>query len=166
MRLTIFGKSTIIVNKKSDHDCVQFKNGQIVVNSCKESISSLLRNFLADLLYSQLFKIYDRVKKEDRFELFGNLDFEVVNGIDGKKQRVAKLKGNKILVSLKAVAMPKSALKYMVVHELAHIHTKRHSTKFWKVVEIIYPGYNRGKQSLIRRKDFIQTPFIANETKR
>jgi hypothetical protein len=135
-----------------------------VVSSCKESISSLLRNFLADLLYSQLYRIYDRVKKEDRFELFGNLDFEVVDSIDGKRQRVAKLKGNKILVNSKTVALPRSALKYVVVHEVAHIFNKTHSKKFWKVMETIYPGYKKGEKALIKHKDFYKTtpipPFL------
>lgn len=142
--------------KKSDHDSVEFKNGEIAVSSCKESASSLLREFLTDLLHFQLYKIYDGIKKEDRFELFGNLDFQIVENIDRKKQRVAKLKGNKILVNSKAVALPRSALKYVVVHELAHIYTKRHSRKFWKVMETIYPSYKRGEQSLVKHKDFFE----------
>jgi len=102
--------------------------------------------------------------KEERFDLFGNLDFEVTENIDGKKQRVAKFKGNKILVNLKAVALPKSALRYVVAHELAHIYTKKHSKKFWKVVETIYPSYARGEQSLIKYKDFYKTPSSAENT--
>ena len=157
--ITVFGKSTIVIDEKSDRDSVEFRNGKTVVNSCKESASSLLRDFLVDLLYSQLCVIYDRLKKEDRFELFGNLDFEIVENIDGKKHRVAKLKGNKILVNLKAVALPKTALKYVVVHELAHIYTKRHARKFWKLMETIYPSYRRGEQSLIKHKEFYKNPW-------
>jgi len=53
-----------------------------------------------------------------------------VEKIDGKKQRIAKLKGNKILVKLNAATLPESALKYIIVHEIAHIFTKRHCKKF------------------------------------
>ncbi|MCL0091818.1 M48 family metallopeptidase [Dehalococcoidales bacterium] len=164
-KVIIFGKPTTVIEEKADHNSVDLKNGQIVVNSCKESTISLLREFLTELLYSQLCQIYDRVKRENKFELFGNLDFEIVESIDGKKQRVAKLKGNKILVSLKALALPKSALKYIVVHELAHIQTKRHGAKFWKALETIYPTYKRGEQCLIKHKDFYKTPLWLEEVR-
>jgi len=104
----------------------------------------------ADLLYSQLFKIYEQIKREGRVEVFGSLDFEVVGKIDNKKQRIAKLKGNKILVKLNAVALPKSALKYIIAHEIAHTFTKRHTKKFWKIVETIYPNFEIGQNLLIK----------------
>jgi len=104
----------------------------------------------ADLLYSELFRIYDQIRKERRIEVFGNLDFEVVVTIDNKKHRIAKLKGNKILVQLNAVRLPKSALRYIIAHEIAHTLTKRHTRRFWKVVETIYPKFEIG-QSLLRK---------------
>jgi predicted metal-dependent hydrolase len=63
-------------------------------------------------------------------------------------------------VSLRAVSLPKSALKYIVVHELSHIHTKRHSTKFWKVVETIYPDYEIGIKAFSKNKDLFKTLSI------
>jgi len=104
----------------------------------------------ADLLYSELFRIYDQIRKERRIEVFGNLDFEVVVTIDNKKHRIAKLKGNKILVQLNAVRLPKSALRYIIAHEIAHTLTKRHTRRFWKVVETIYPKFEIG-QSLLTK---------------
>ena len=89
-----------------------------------------------DFLYSQLVEIYDQIKGDGKIEIFGDLDFEIVEKIDNKKQRIAKLKGNKILVKLNAVALPKSALEYMIVHEIAHTFTKRHTKKFWKIIDL------------------------------
>jgi predicted metal-dependent hydrolase len=109
----------------------------------------------ADLLYSQLFKIYEQIKREGKVEVFGNLDFEVVEKIDNKKQRIAKLKGNKILVKLNAVALPKSALKYIVAHEIAHTFTKRHTRKFWKIVETIYPNFEIGQRLFMKYGKFL-----------
>ena len=103
----------------------------------------------AELFYSQLLKIYEQIKSEGKIEVFGDLDFEIVGKIDNKKQRIAKLKGNKILVKLNAVMLPKSALKYMIVHEMAHMLTKRHTKKFWKVVETIYPNFEIGEKLFI-----------------
>jgi len=122
-------------------DLLQFKNN---------------KEFSADLLYSQLFKIFDQIKKEGKIEVFGDLDFEVVEKIDNKKQRIAKLKGNKILVKINAAALPKSALKYIIVHEMAHILTKRHTKRFWKTVETIYPNFKIGQKLFMEYGKFLK----------
>ena len=75
--------------------------------------------------------------------------------IDGKRGRIAKLKRNKILVKLSAVASPESALKYVVAHEIAHIFTKRHSKKFWRVVETIYPDFEEGQKLFMKCHKFL-----------
>ncbi len=62
---------------------------------------------------------------------------------DNKKQRVAKFEGDKILVKLNAVVLPKSALKYVIAHEIAHIYTKRHTKKFWKTIELMCPNFKK-----------------------
>ncbi|GAJ07694.1 unnamed protein product [marine sediment metagenome] len=99
-------------------------------------------------LYSNVSNIYDQIKRENRIEVFGILDFEVVRNIDGKKQRIAKLKGNKILIHEKAARLPKSALRYIIAHEIAHMLAKKHTKKFWKVVETIYPSFETGQTLL------------------
>jgi len=65
--------------------------------------------------------------------------------IDSKKNRIAKLKGNTILLKLSAVALPETALKYIIIHELAHTTIKKHTGKFWKTVENLYPDYIRAQ---------------------
>jgi predicted metal-dependent hydrolase len=109
----------------------------------------------ADLLYSRLLNIYDQIKREGKIEIFGSLDFEIVEKIDNKKERIAKLKGNKILIKLNAVVLPKSALKYIVVHEIAHAITKRHTKRFWKIVETIYPNYRIGQKLLAKYRKLL-----------
>jgi len=108
------------------------KGDEIFIESQKIPANSLLKEYLADLLHSQIFKIYDEIKDEEKFDVFGNLDFEIVEKIDNKKQRIAKIKGNKILVKLNAVVLPDSAIKYVIIHEIAHIFTKRHKIDFGK----------------------------------
>lgn len=101
-----------------------------------------------EVLLKRLVGVYEEMKKAGRFELSKNLDFRVTKGIDGKKERVAKLKGNRVLVSVDAVKLPKSALKYVVAHEVAHKFTKKHSDRFWQVVENLYPNYENGRSAL------------------
>jgi len=146
----IFGKNYTILEQSSDKNLVKFKNNKIIISSCKTPSSFLLREFLTELLNSQLAKIYEKMKKEKKVEVFGDLHFRIVEKIDNKKERVAKLDGNKVLVKLNAVALPKSVLKYVIAHEIAHIFAKKHTKRFWKTVELMCPNFKKS-QKLIRR---------------
>jgi len=101
-------------------------------------------------LYSRLSDIYEQIRKERRVDVFGMLDFEVVRNIDGNKHRIAKLKGNKIIVHSNARRLPKSALRYIIAHEIAHTLTKRHTKRFWKIVATIYPKFETGQRLLMK----------------
>jgi predicted metal-dependent hydrolase len=108
----------------------------------------------ANILYSRLSKIYNKIEKDGKIKVFGNLDFEVVKKVDGKNKKIAKLKGNRIIIKLDAVNFSDNALKYILAHEIAHILVKRHTKKFWKVVETIYPNFKVGQEELIRYINF------------
>jgi len=59
-----------------------------------------------------------------------------MNAQNLKKGRIAKLKGNRIILQLYGIALPENILEYIVAHEVAHIENKRHTTKFSKTVEL------------------------------
>lgn len=126
----------------------QHRSNTIIVTKHKKTTKTLLREFLAQLLYDKLLEIYDSIKAEGKVELFGDFDFEITENIDNKKTRIAKLKGNKVIIKLNAVALPESVLKYIVAHEIGHATSKRHASKFWKTVELIYPNYRKAQQLL------------------
>jgi predicted metal-dependent hydrolase len=153
--ITIFGKNYIVIEKKSNMDNVKLRGNKIIVNSCKNSPHLLLKEFLSNLLYSELHKIYNEILKRKKVDVFGTLDFEIMEKIDSKRNRIAKLKGNKILVKLNAIALPKSALRYIVAHEIAHVITKKHGKKFWRIVETIYPNYQEGYELLMKYENFL-----------
>lgn len=46
------------------------------------------------------------------------------------------------------VMAPLDVIDYVVVHELVHLSVKDHSSKFWKVVESIYPEYKKQRKWL------------------
>ena len=77
-------------------------------------------------------------------EVYGNLKIVVTNF--DRPSRIAFLKGNTIYVSIKARRYPEFVLKYIIAHELAHLVVKRHTWRFWKIVGIIYPEYEKGKE--------------------
>ncbi len=153
--ITIFGKNYVVIEKKSNMDNVKLRGNKIIVNSCKNPPHLLLKEFLSNLLYSELHKIYNEILKRKKVDVFGDLDFEILEKIDSKRDRIAKLKGNKILVKLNAIALPKSALRYIVTHEIAHVITKGHGKKFWKIVEMIYPNYQKGYELLMKSENIL-----------
>lgn len=159
-KVTIFGKNHAIVEQESKRDSILVINNKIIIKTHERPPEDLLKEFLAERLYSELIKIYEQIRKEGKIEIFGDLDFEIVEKIDNKKQRIAKQKGNKILVKLNAIALPKSALRYVIVHEIAHILTKRHTKKFWKIVKTIYPNFEVGRNLLEKYQEFLLNPLI------
>lgn len=154
--IMIFGKCFKVVERFSNKDLVEVKDNTIFINRYKKSARSLIKDFLSEILYHKLFEIYEEIKKEGKIEIIGDLDFEVVERIDNKKKRIAKLKGNKILVKLNAVMLPELALKYVVAHEIAHIFTKRHTKKFWEITKMIFPDFEMGQKLLVEYEGFLE----------
>ena len=161
MKLIIFGKNYIVLEKSSNKDSVHLRKNKIYVNHHNQSPNVLLKEFLAKRLYSELSKIYEKIKTRSKVGLFGNLEFEIVEKIDNKKERIAKLKGNKILIKLNAVALPKSALEYIIAHEIAHIITKRHTQRFWKTVQIMCPNFKKHQKLLTKYSNVILKQDIS-----
>jgi hypothetical protein len=86
--------------------------------------------------------------EQGSIEVYGDLKI-VVTSFD-RPSRIAFLKGNTIYVSIKARGYPDFVLRYIIAHGLAHLFVKRHTWRFWKIVGIIYPEYEKGKEELLR----------------
>lgn len=151
--LKIFGEEYEIVRGNSGEDKVDFKDGEIHVHSKSRSSSKLIKEALSDYLYTELLEIYEQIKKEKKLEILGDIKFEVKEKIDDKKNRIAKLKDNKITVKLNAISLPEEALKFIMAHEMAHLVTKKHNSRFWNIVKTIYPEYEEGKDLLKKHEN-------------
>jgi predicted metal-dependent hydrolase len=146
--ITVLDKEYSITEQKNDRNKVEFKEDQLLINFKDRSASSLLKEFLSDLLFNKVSEISEAIKKEGKIDLLGNLDFEIVEKIDKKKTRIAKLKGNKIILKQDLVALPENVIKYVIAHEIAHVSNKGHTKRFWKTVELICPNYKDAKKQL------------------
>ncbi len=150
--LKILGEEYQVVYGNSREDRVDFKEGKIYVNSKNTPSGKLIKEALSDYLYTELLGMYEKIKNEKKLEILGDVKFEVKEKIDEKKNRIAKLKHNKITVKLNAISLPQEALKYMMAHEMAHLITKKHNERFWNIVKTIYPKYEIG-QDLIEKHE-------------
>jgi hypothetical protein len=86
--------------------------------------------------------------EQGSIEVYGDLKI-VVTSFD-RPSRIAFQKGNTIYVSIKARGYPDSVLRYIIAHELAHLVVKKHTWRFWKIMGIIYPEYEKGKEELVK----------------
>jgi hypothetical protein len=91
-KIIVFGNDVEIVDGDDGRDFQMFKNGHILVARGKISASNVSDKFLDDLLYSELIEISDGMRKKG-IEILGDLDFVIVDCIDNRKDRIAKLKG-------------------------------------------------------------------------
>ncbi len=57
-----------------------------------------------------------------------------------------------ICFSYRIAMLPLSVIKYIVVHELAHLKHLNHSQAFWQLVEQIYPNYKSAHDWLKQHK--------------
>ena len=46
------------------------------------------------------------------------------------------------------ILLPPSIIDYILVHELVHLHERRHGPEFWRRVERILPDYQSRKRWL------------------
>jgi predicted metal-dependent hydrolase len=113
------------------------------VNPTEESLDKQLKEFQL-----KLEAILKEFLEQGSIEVYGNLRIVVTSF--NRPSRIAFQKGNTIYVSIKARGYPDSVLRYIIAHELAHLAIKRHTWRFWKIVGIIYPEYERGKEELLR----------------
>ena len=145
-RINILGKNYQIEKRQSSENTVKLTRNRIIIESRDMDPDSLLKEFMTNYLHSKLEEILEQINRVNGLDIFGDLDFEIVEKIDNKRERIAKLKGRKILIKLNAISLPEEALKYIISHELAHILTKRHTKRFWKIVAALYPKFETGKK--------------------
>ena len=151
--LKILGEEYEVIPENSGEDKVDFKEQKIHVHSSNVSSSKLIKEALSDYLYTELIGIYEQIKSENNLEILGDVKFEVKEKIDDKRNRVAKLKHNKIAVKLNAISLPEAALKFIMAHEMAHLITKKHNNRFWNVVKTIYPEFEIGQELLKKHEN-------------
>ena len=57
-------------------------------------------------------------------------------------------KEGKLIFNWRIIMAPISAIDYIIVHELCHMKEPPHSSKFWDLVESLFPNYKKWKEWL------------------
>ncbi|MEM2780569.1 MAG: M48 family metallopeptidase [Candidatus Bathyarchaeia archaeon] len=151
--ITIFGEPVQIKIQKAEQDGIEAQQNKITIKTSKIKPENILKEYLKTLLEEKATEVYNYIKKEGKIEIHGDIKFKVTEKIDNKRQRIAKLQGNTITLKINTVTLPEEALKYIIAHEIAHIYIKRHTKRFWQILEAIHPSYKQGKDILEKTKN-------------
>jgi hypothetical protein len=158
--ITVFGRNYRVVARESEEESAELRDGLLLLETGGKSEDFIMKEFLSGLLYRQLVEIFEGLKRKGGIEIYGNIDFEVVDMIDRNPKRVAKLKGNKIFVKINVVFLPLRVVEYIVAHEMAHLFVKRHTKRFWKIVERLHPDYETSHNLLVQNLPLIEKPLF------
>ncbi len=69
-----------------------------------------------------------------------------------------------VLINWHLIFAPMQILKYVVVHELAHLRYRSHDDRFWRFMETILPDYQRSKTWLDNYGSVLDSSFLNRAT--
>jgi hypothetical protein len=103
-------------------------------------------------------QVFTRWYKERAFEIISERvkQYSGQNNFTPKQVKISSAKtrwgscspNGTLNFTWRLVMAPLDVIDYVVVHELSHLRVKNHSSKFWKVVESIYPEYKKQRKWL------------------
>ena len=88
----------------------------------------------------------------DRIHVMKPIRFESIrrNEVASKIPK-GNIKTAMITLNLRLAEKPAECLRYVLTHELCHLHEAGHGEKFWKRMDVYYPDWKRVRKSLKQR---------------
>ncbi len=102
-------------------------------------------------IFTNWYKKEAKIIIQDRVDYYAELNklkYQKIRITSAKKRWGSCSANNNLNFSWRLVMAPMEIVDYVVVHELAHIKEKNHSSKFWQVVERIMPDYKQRRKWL------------------
>ena len=168
--------SKIIYSKRKTL-CLQItREGEFVVRAPKRASKSFIYNFVAkkqDWVAKSIAKIVQRVKKSPKLDYSQEqiqeykktarslleerlnqrsqiMGFDYTNfRLSSARTRWGSCSGKDVIsLNWRLVLVDLRLIDYVVIHELAHVKQKNHSSKFWSLVEKYCPNYKHLRREL------------------
>lgn len=146
---------------------IQIKDGKVIVKAPKRlsetQIDEIVRKkqdwIERNLQKSQ--KKQERKAKYTREQFIQVVEENVkelmqITALRPKRVRVKEIKyawgtcssKQNITINQKLICYPKEVIRYVILHELAHLKYMNHGKEFWKLVETYMPDYKKIKKEL------------------
>ncbi|MFE6168445.1 M48 family metallopeptidase [Viridibacillus arvi] len=151
--LLYLGKNYQLLVVDDEIEGVEFNQRFIISKSNQKNANKLLKDW-----YCQRSKI----KIESKVKMFGKqlgVKYKEVKISDMKYRWGSCTPNNNIIFNWKLVKAPMYVLDYLVVHELAHLIEPNHSPKFWNIVSIQIPQYEKAKNWLKQNGNLLENEF-------
>ena len=115
---------------------------------------------------NQLFKEWYLKKALEKIEPLAK-KYALNLGVKYNKCKTSEMKyrwasctpNNNILFNWRIIKAPMYVLEYLVVHELAHLIEPNHTPKFWNIVSIQVPKYEKAKKWLREKGQLLEIDF-------
>ena len=156
--VVIFGKEYQVVARKAKYEKVVRSRKKIYVYyKCSQDPEKLLDRYLRSLLYRYTLTVLEHLGK--RGYLNGALKIKVVNDVTKAHTVLARIRGNFVEISAYLVQFPKQIIRYVLVHELAHLFVRKHTEKFHTILNTLLPDAKKIEEKFPEYMSIIQSNY-------
>ena len=138
---------------KSDQDNIKLVGKFIINHSSGSAIQNVFKNWFIDKANE---KITPRIKYYARNM---GVKYHRIMIMDMKYRWGSCTPNNNLCFNWRLIKAPMSVIDYIIVHELAHFLEPNHSTKFWNIVSIQNPNFEKAKDWLKRHGEVLEYDF-------
>jgi len=132
-------KLKIVENQK---DPLKFKNGFYLSKKYLPKAREIFLKWYKKRAYE---KISERVKVFEQKRCF---KYNKINITNAQKRWGSCSRNGNLNFALRLIMAPLPVIDYVVIHELVHLEEKSHTQKFWEMVKILMPDYDKYKKWL------------------
>lgn len=141
-------KTCMLYVEKSSEDSVKMVPGRIIIYTTKkvddgEHNKILLEKWFAAAAHRIFKQEYYKIIRDFKLKTYPLFDEREMSKRWGSYQ-----KSGKILINPKLIQAPRSAIRYVFLHELCHIDNPNHDQKFYSKLTLMMPEWKDVKEKL------------------
>lgn len=138
----IFGKEYRVVTREARYEkVVRSKRRIYVYHKGSQDPKKILDRYNRFLLYRYACVVLNSLGS--RGHLKGTLKIKVINRVTKSPAVLARIRGNFVEISAHLIRLPKQFIKYVIIHEIAHLIVKQHTEKFYTILNTLLPDAKR-----------------------
>ncbi|MBC3759703.1 M48 family metallopeptidase [Hyunsoonleella sp. SJ7] len=140
--LLYLGKNYQLLIKEEDFDGVEF-NQRFMISKCHQQESN------------RLFTVWYKIKAQEKLVPLAK-KYAKNLGVEFNECKVSEMKyrwasctpKNNIIFNWRIIKAPMYVVEYLVAHELVHLIENNHTQRFWHILSIQIPNYEKAKNWL------------------
>lgn len=152
----ISGKSLMYLGKNykldlsdEDFEGVKFHNKFSVSRSNSSSIEDIIKDWYKD---EAMKRVVERVHS---YSQQMGASFNELKLSEAKYKWWSCTSKKNLIFNWKIIQLPLFVIDYIIVHELSHTFEMNHSAKFWNIVSVNYPWFEKAREWLKKNELYI-----------